>query len=215
MDAQQASASASPVGSQGSPVEGRGHDATTSALSSQNTTPELTTCPKNDIQANIELITAYTVKIKALQPIQATINQIYDAYTRRVKQKNTKLAICQLHKAVQKLTHKVENTMLRTLQALARCLYATVAGQGLLTQTRAQQSLNAVHITLQKLVLACHKQEIIVVQGNELTNQKNKSYKELLEQLNKSRLASIAVAIYKLLTRDIVITIEDKLTSIN
>jgi hypothetical protein len=68
-----------------------------------------------------------------------------------------------------------------------------------------------VYITLQKLVLTRYKQEIIIVQGNKLTNQKNKSYKELLEQLNKSRLASTIIAIYKLLTKDIVITIENKL----
>jgi hypothetical protein len=72
-----------------------------------------------------------------------------------------------------------------------------------------------VHITPQKLVLARHKQEIIVVQNSKLTNQKNKSYKELLKQLNKSGVASIAVAICKLLTKDIVITIEDKSTRTN
>ena len=57
-----------------------------------------------------------------------------------------------------------------TPQALAGRSYATVAGLGLSTQTRAQQSLNAVHVTLQKLVLVRHKQEIIVVQGNKSTN---------------------------------------------
>ena len=90
MDAQQASASASPVGSQGSSVEGRGHDATTSASSSQNTTPEPTTCLQNDIQEDIKLIATYTVKVKAPQPVQAAINQICDVYTKHVKQKNTK-----------------------------------------------------------------------------------------------------------------------------
>jgi hypothetical protein len=210
MDAQQASASASPAGSQGSSVEGRGHDATTSASSSQNTTPEPTTCPQNDIQADIELITTYTVNMKAPQPIQAAINRIHDAYTRRVEQKNTELAIRQLHKVVQKLTHKVENTTPGTTQALAGRSYATVVGQGLPTQTRAQQSLNAVHVTPQKPVPARHKREIIVVRGSESTNQKNRSYKELPEQLNKSGLASAAVAICKLLTGDMVITMEDE-----
>ena len=93
MDAQQAPASAAPAGSQGSAVVGRGHDATASASSSQNTTLEPTMCLQNDIQADIKLITAYTVKEKALQPIQAAINQIRNAYAKRVEQKNTKLAI--------------------------------------------------------------------------------------------------------------------------
>jgi hypothetical protein len=72
-----------------------------------------------------------------------------------------------------------------------------------------------VYMTSQKLVLVRYKQEIIVVQGSKTTNQKNKSYKELLEQLNKSRLASVVIVIYKLLTKDIVITIKDKLAYTN
>jgi hypothetical protein len=60
-----------------------------------------------------------------------------------------------------------------------------------------------------------YKQEIIIVQSSKLTNQKNRSYKKLLEQLNKSRLASIVVVICKLLTRDIVITIKDKFACTN
>jgi hypothetical protein len=87
-----------------------------------------------------------------------------------------------------------------------------VAGQGLPTQTRAQQSLNTVHVTPQKPVPTRHKREIIVERGSESTNQKNRSYKELLQQLNKSEVAGAAVAIRKLPTGDMVITMEDEPT---
>jgi hypothetical protein len=181
MDAQRAPASAAPAERQSSSVEDRGYDATASASSSQNTTPKPIMCLQNDIQADIELITAYTVKEKAPRPIQAAISRIRDAYAKRVEQNNTELAIRQLHKVVQKLTHKVENAMPGTPQAPTGRSYATVAGQGLPAQTHAQQSLNAVHVTLQKPVPVRHKREIIIVQGNESTNQKNRSYKELLD----------------------------------
>jgi fructose-1-phosphate kinase PfkB-like protein len=50
-------------------------------------------------------------------------------------------------------------------------------------------------VTLEKLVLACYKREIVVVQGTETTKQKRRTYKELLEQLNKAKVAGIVVAI--------------------
>ena len=167
-------------------------------------------CLQNDIQADIELITAYTVKEKAPQPVQAAINRIRNAYAKRVEQKNTELAIRQLHEAVQNLTYRVENTTPGTPQAPASRSYAMVAGLGLPTQTRAQQSLNAAHVTPQKPVPARHKREIIAVRGNESTNQKNRTYKELLEQLNRSGAAGTAVAVRKLPTGDMIITMEDE-----
>jgi hypothetical protein len=59
----------------------------------------------------------------------------------------------------------------------------------------------------------CHKREIIVVRGTESVQQKNRSYKELVEQLNTSGAgagAGEAVAIRRLPSRDIVVTIADK-----
>ena len=66
------------------------------------------------------------------------------------------------------------------------------------------------HVTLQKLVPVHHKQEVIVIWGSESTNQKSRSYKELLQQLNKSEVAGEAVAIRKLPTGNMVITMEDE-----
>ena len=65
-------------------------------------------------------------------------------------------------------------------------------------------------MTPQKPVPARHKREIIAVRGNESTNQKNRTYKELLEQLNRSGAAGTAVAVRKLPTRDMIITMEDE-----
>jgi hypothetical protein len=59
-------------------------------------------------------------------------------------------------------------------------LYAAVAG------ARALKRL-IVLLTLQyKHILMYHKRKIIVVQGTELIQQKSRSYKELIEQLNAS-----------------------------
>jgi hypothetical protein len=72
-----------------------------------------------------------------------------------------------------------------------------------------------------------HKREIIVVQGTELIQQKSRSYKELIKQLNASGAgtgtgtgagtgtrartgAGDAVAIHQLPSRDIVLTMVDK-----
>ena len=59
-------------------------------------------------------------------------------------------------------------------------MYAAVAGQGLPTQTRHHQSLNAGHVTPQKLVPRRHKREIVVIQGFETIEEKRRTYKELL-----------------------------------
>jgi hypothetical protein len=50
-------------------------------------------------------------------------------------------------------------------------------------------------MTLEKLVLVYYKREIVVVQSTEITKQKKKTYKKLLEQLNKAKVTSIVIAI--------------------
>jgi len=65
-------------------------------------------------------------------------------------------------------------------------------------------------VTLQKPVPLCHKREIVVVQGTETAEQKRRIYKELLKQINKARVASEAVAIRKLRSGDMIITMEDE-----
>jgi uncharacterized protein YbcV (DUF1398 family) len=51
----------------------------------------------------------------------------------------------------------------------------------------------------------------MVVQGTETTKQKQRTYKELLKQVNRAGVISNVIAIHKLATRDIILTIEDKL----
>jgi hypothetical protein len=82
-------------------------NATTST--SRTTLPKLTECLQTDIKADIETITAYLVKESAPKAVQAVIRRISNAYGRRVEQKNTKQAICQLQAVVQKLADKVDN----------------------------------------------------------------------------------------------------------
>jgi hypothetical protein len=65
-------------------------------------------------------------------------------------------------------------------------------------------------VILQKPVPARHKQEIIVVRGTEIPEEKARSYKELLEQLNSLGNAGEAMAIHRLPTGDITLTMEDE-----
>jgi hypothetical protein len=55
-----------------------------------------------------------------------------------------------------------------------------------------------------------HKREIIIVRGDETTAQKNRSYKELVEQLSSWGIAGAAVAIRKLPSGDMIMTMEDE-----
>ena len=55
-----------------------------------------------------------------------------------------------------------------------------------------------------------HKREIVVVRDTEIEEQKRRTYKELLEQLNKVGVASEAVAIHKLGSGDMMLTMDDE-----
>ena len=55
-----------------------------------------------------------------------------------------------------------------------------------------------------------HKHEIIAIYGKETTAQKTCFYKELVEQLNDTGVAGRAAAVCQLLSRDLIITIEDE-----
>jgi hypothetical protein len=55
-----------------------------------------------------------------------------------------------------------------------------------------------------------YKREIVVVQGFETIKEKRRTYKELLQQVNEAGVAGEAVAIRKLATGDMMLTIEDK-----
>ena len=185
-----ASSQWSPGGSQSS--DASSSDAT--ASTSRTTPSKPTECLQTDIKADIKTITAYLVKERAPKAVQAALGRISDAYRKRVEQKNTEQAIRQLQAVVQKLADKVDNKPYRPTGPSSGS-YAAVAGRGLPTQTRGQQSLNARHVTLQKPVPVRHKREVVVVRGNETADQKRRTYKELLEQLNKAGLAGVAVAI--------------------
>jgi hypothetical protein len=162
---------------------------------------------QTDIEADIKIITAYLVKERAPEAVQAALGRISDAYGRRVERRTTEQAISQLQAVVQKLADKIENKPYGPARPGS---YAAVAGQGLPTQTRTQQSLNAGHVTSQKPVPLRHKREIVVVRGTETEEQKRRTYKELLEQLNKAGVAGEAVAIRKLGSGDMMLTMDDE-----
>jgi hypothetical protein len=65
-------------------------------------------------------------------------------------------------------------------------------------------------VTSQKLVLMHYKREIVVAQGTETVDQKRRTYKELLKQMNKAGVAGEAVAIHKLGSSNTMLTMEDE-----
>jgi hypothetical protein len=61
-------------------------------------------------------------------------------------------------------------------------------------------------------VLACYKQEIIVARGEETPKQAKHTRKELIEQLNNTRMEGEVVVARHVLSRDIFLTIDDEQT---
>ena len=55
-----------------------------------------------------------------------------------------------------------------------------------------------------------HKKEIVIVRGDETAKQKRRTYKELLEQMNKAKVVKEAIAIRKLQTSNMIMTMEDE-----
>ena len=199
-------------GSQQSTVEDVVMDAPTDVSSTPASLYKPTKSAPDKIQADLELIATYLVKERAPDPVQAVLGRVQNMYSRhavRTNENSTEQAIRQLQATVQQLVTKVENIPNRPTGPNPG-LYTEAAKLSLPTKTRAQQSLNATHVTPQKPVPARHKQEIIVVQGTETPKEKARSYKELLEQLNRPENAGEAVAICRLPTGDMTLTIEDK-----
>jgi hypothetical protein len=198
--------------SQQSTVEDVVMDTPTDASSTPTSSYEPTKHAPDKIQADIELIATYLVKERAPDLVQAALGRVQNAYSRRAVRTNensTEQAIRQLQATVQQLVTKVENTPNSPIRPNPGS-YAEAAKLGLPTQTRAQQSLNATHVTPQKPVPARHKREIIVVRGTETPEEKARSYKELLEQLNRPENAGEVVAIRRLPTGDMTLTMEDE-----
>ena len=200
-----ASSQWSPRGSQSS--DASSSDATTDTGCS--TLPKPTECLQTDIKTDIETIATYLVRERAPKAVQAAIGRVSDAYAKRVDQKNTEQAIRQLQAVVQKLADKVEDKPYGPAGANLGS-YAAAAGQGIPAYTRGQQSLNTGHVTPQKAVPLRHKREVVIVQGKETADQKRRTYKELLEQLNSAGVAGAAVAVRQLGSGDMILTMEDE-----
>jgi hypothetical protein len=210
MTAPTATARETMASSQWSPGGSQSSDASCNATTTGRTTPtQPTERPQDNIIMKIEIIAAYLVKERAPDAVQAALGYVRDAYDRRVKPGSTEQALRQLQTVVQKLADKVENKSYE----LPKGSYAAAVAQGsraTYSQARAQQSLNPEHVTLQKPVPLRHKREIVIVRGNETAEQKRRTYKELLEQMNKAGIAGEAVAVRKLQTGDMMMTMEDE-----
>jgi hypothetical protein len=167
---------------------------------------------QDTVKADLELIATYLAKERAPSLVQAVLSRVQNTYSQYVVQANknsTEQAIRQLQATVYQLVTKIRDIPNRPTGP-SPVLYTEAAKLGLPTQMYTQQSLNTIYIILQKPVPTRHKQEIIVVQGTETLEEKARSYKELLEQLNSLGNTGEVVAIRRLPTSNITLTIEDE-----
>ena len=198
---------------------GGDRDDAVDASSSRPTTP---TTNEEDTQSNIlldyELIDTFLAEVGASDAVQDALNRITCLAQHVASVPTTLQNIQSLQQTVQKLADRIETQSKRASdsQSTAGLSYAAVASGGALKPTFLPTPQH-------KHIPTRYKREIIV-RGSETTSQKNRSYKELIEQLNgsdgswakakakdkaKAR-TSEAAAIRQLPSGDIVLTMEDE-----
>jgi hypothetical protein len=185
---------------------------------SRLTTPDRETeCTLVELFESYETVDAYLKEKRAPESIRAELDAMVELVQRVVMTppipSHIEEAIKTLQHAVQKLTDRIEAS--DKAPDGPRASYAAVAAAG--------ASKRPVMIpTLQhryKHIPTRHKREIIVVRGTETVQQKNRTYKELIEQLNASGTGTgsgartgtgEAVAIRRLPSGDMVVTMADE-----
>jgi hypothetical protein len=152
------------------------------------TTPIECTLPT--IIADYEQIDAYLTEIGAPDEIGEALDRItcLAQYAQGIQS-----AIRQLQQAVQKQAQPAPSAAPANNQS-----YAAVARKG------------AAQPPKHKPVPTRHRREIIVVRGNESNTQKDRSYQEIIEQLNKKGVAGVAVAVRWLPSGDIVLAMDSE-----
>ena len=100
MTSQPAPTGASLASSQWSPIGSQASDASNNATTGVTTPPKPTECSQTNIEADIKIITAYLVKERAPEAVQAALSCTSDAYRKRVEQRTTEQAIRQLQAVV-------------------------------------------------------------------------------------------------------------------
>src|SRR4030081_3102440 len=185
---------------------------------SRLTTPDRETeCTLVELFESYETVDAYLKEKRAPESVRAELDAMVELVRRVVMTppipSHIEEAIKTLQHAVQKLTDRIEASD-KALDG-PQASYAAVAAAG--------ASKRPVMIpTLQhryKDIPTRHKREIIVVRGTETVQQKNQTYKELIEQLNASGTGTgsgartgtrEAVAIRRLPSGDMVVTMADE-----
>ena len=156
----------------------------------------LVECTLPIILIDYKQIDAYLTEIGALDKIVEVLDRIACLAQHAQGIKN---AIQKLQQVVQKQAQLVLSATLTNNQRT----YATIARKGI-----AQP--HPLSTPTYKLVLTRYKRKIVVVCGSELDTQKVRSYKEIIEQLNKIGVAGEAAAVRWLLSGNIVLTIDNK-----
>jgi hypothetical protein len=176
-----------PARSQRSSSSGGGGDCNDAAVDASSSQPTTPTTYEEDTQSNIlldyELIETFLIEAKASGAVLDALDRI-TCLAQHVASVPTTLENIQLlQQTVQELADRIETQSKRATsdsQRTASLSYAAIASRGALKPTFPLLTLQHKHIP------ARHKREIIVVRGSETTLQKDRSYKELIEQLNRS-----------------------------
>ena len=148
------------------------------------------------ILLNYKRINTYLTEIRALDKIVDALDKI--TYLAQ-HAKGIKSVIQKLQLAIA----QAQSTSI-ALANTQRISYFIATQKGLAQPLLLSSSL------LLKLVLTCYKREIIVVYGKETNLQKIRLYKEIIKQVNKKDIASKAVVVYKLLSKDMVLAIDNE-----
>jgi hypothetical protein len=180
---------------------------------SRLTTPDRETeCTLVELFESYEIVDAYLKEKRAPESVQAELDAMVELVRRVVMtpptSSRTEEAIKTLQHTVQKLADNIEASS--KSPGASQATYAAVASAGAPKRPIVLPTLQYKHIPTR------HKREIIVVRGTESVQQKNRTYKELVEQLNASwdgtrrTEAGEIVAIRRLPSGDMVLTMADE-----
>jgi hypothetical protein len=206
-----------PSGGQQSDSRDSSSDVTSDASPSLRATSEPTECPQMNLQADIDLITAYLVKAKVQDNVLVVLEHVQTVYKKHADQNTTEQTIQEIHQLVQQLTQRLNELPTANTGSYnppsSRGTYADTArrGAGKSSNTRQQSCSKGSNWSVRS-VLTRHKREIIVVQGEETAAQVQRTGKELAEQLNNTGIEGQIVAIRCLPSRDTLLTIDNENT---
>jgi len=155
-----------------------------------------------DLTTDIDHIVDYFTKEPALSKFMEMAVRVRDAYRARQKPSPIEETVRTIQETVNKLAKAIETGGNNRHPNQARS-YAAIAGQGTQNYRMNRPIPTEKHIPLR------HTREIILVRGQETEQQKARTYKELLDGVNRHIGTGKAIAIRTLGSGDMTMALED------